>query len=146
MDALSSKAAAALIAQGVREADITASSLGIRIAYRYNDDGNETPAGHVASQDIAIIMRAVDRYADVVQALVDVGVSEISGVESDVSECGALRKQALAMALQDARERAGFLASEMGVTLGRVHQIGRQRTYWGVWRSGGGRRDGPGTR
>ena len=37
----------------------------------------------------------------------------------------------MAKALQYARERAGFLANELGVTLVRVHQIGRRQTYWG---------------
>ena len=77
-------------------------------------------------------MRDIDRYGDVVQTLVDVGISEISNVESDVSNYRALREQALTMALRDARERAGFLAREMGVSLGSVRQIGRQQTHWRV--------------
>ena len=121
VDELSSKAAATLLALGVMEQDITASSLGIHIAYRFDEYGNGTAAGHIASRDIEILVRDIDRYGDLVQALVDVGISEISSVESDISNTRALREQALALAAEDAREKAEFLAKAMGVTLGPVH-------------------------
>ena len=75
------------------------------VAERYDDYDNATPVGHIASRDIEIIVRYIHSFATVVQALVDVGISEINSVESDVSDYGALRKQELAKALQDARER-----------------------------------------
>ena len=45
VDATSSKAVAALIANGVREADIFSSSMGLEEDYRYDDGGNARPAG-----------------------------------------------------------------------------------------------------
>ena len=59
----------------------------------------------------------------------DAGISEIASVESDIADDRARHEQVLALAVQDARERAGFLANELGASLGDVHQIGRQRTY-----------------
>ena len=146
VDELSSNAAAALTALGVREEDIISSSMGIRIAYRYDNNDNAVAAGHIASRDIDITVRDIDRYADVVQALVDIGISEIESVDSDVSDYRALRKRALGLALKDARQRAGFMARELGFSLGRVHQVRKQKTFWNIGELeevivSGGRRD-----
>ena len=149
VDEMSSNAAVALIANGVREQDIFSSSMSIRTAERYDDNDNVVPAGHVASRDIRIIVRDVNSYSAVIQALVDVGISEITSVGSDVSDYEALQKKALAKAAQAAREKAEFLVNELGATLGSVHQIGKQRTYWNftelgeVIVTGGKRTDGP---
>lgn len=129
VDDMSSKAAAALIANGVQAKDIFSSSMTIQTAERYDENDNPIPAGHIASRDIDIIVREVDTYSTVVQALVDVGISDITSVEPAISNYQALQRKALAVAAQQAREKARFLAAELGATLGAVHQIGKQRTY-----------------
>ena len=129
VDELSSKAAAALLAAGVQDEDISSSSMGIYTAERYDDDNNVSVAGYVASRDIKLTVRDVNSYSKVVQALVDAGVSEITGIEADISNYRDVKKKALALAVQDAREKAGFLARELGAALGRVHQIGKQRPH-----------------
>ena len=129
VDDMSSKTAAALIANGVQAQDIFSSSMTIQTAERYDENDNPVPAGHIASRDIDTIVRDVDTYSTVVQALVDVGISDISSVEPALSNYAALQRQALARAAQQAREKAEFLANYLGATLGAVHQIGKQRTY-----------------
>ena len=129
VDELSSKTAAALLAAGVRNDDISSSSMRIYTAERRDDDNNVSVAGYVASRDIDLIVRDISSYSKVVQALVDAGVSEITGIESDISNYRDVKKKALALAVQDAREKAGFLAGELGAALGRVHQIGKQRSH-----------------
>ena len=86
----------------------------IQTAERYDENDNPIPAEHIASRDIDIIVRDVASYSTVVQALVDVGISDISGVEPDISNYEALQRKALARAAQQAREKAEFLANELG--------------------------------
>ena len=129
VDELSSKAAAAVLATGVRDEDILSLSMRIYTAERCDDDNNVSVAGYVASRDIDLIVRDISSYSKVVQALVDAGVSEITGIEADISNYRDVKKKALALAVQDAREKAGFLAGELGAALGRVHQIGKQRSH-----------------
>ena len=81
--------------------------MSIRTAERYDDNDYVVPAGHVASRDIRIIVSDINSYSAVIQALVDVGISEITSVGSDVSDYEALQKKALAKAAQAAREKAG---------------------------------------
>lgn len=129
VDALSSKAAAALIDIGVREQDIFSSEMRIDQYERY-DSRDNCYFAHVATREIDVIVRDVDRYSAAVQALVDVGITEIRGVDSEISDRSALNTKALKGALQDARAKAKFMADEMGVTLGSVHRIGdRQNGY-----------------
>ena len=129
VDELASKVAAALLAGGVREADFFSSSMNIYTDEYYDDDSNDKWVEYIASRDVDVIVRDIESYSSVVQALVDAGVSEITDVEADVSDYRAVQMKALALAVRDARAKAEFLAGELGAALGQVHQIGKQRTY-----------------
>jgi len=127
VDSLSSEVATALIAMGVKDTDITSSSLKVYTADKYDENDNRIPSGFAASRKIDITLRDLKTYGPVVQKLVDIGVTEIGEAKPDVSDKEKLNREALAKAAQAARSKAEFLASQFDAKLGRVYKIGNQR-------------------
>jgi len=127
VDQLSSKAASVLIKQGISEKDITSSSLNVHTVTKYDEHENENPVGYAVTRDIQIVIRDISTYNKIIQALVDVGVTDITSVKPDVSDREEVQRKALAQAAQKATEKAKFLASQFGAKLGKVYKIGDQR-------------------
>ena len=123
LDELSSSVASALIAIGVQETDIRAPTMRTG-EYQVQEKDKEPYVVRYASRSIKVIVRGVESYSAAVQALLDVGVTQIQNVESHVEDQEGLYIKALGEAVDDARAEAAFLADRMGVTLGSVHQIG----------------------
>ena len=98
VDEISSLSVLALTKLGVSEKDITSSSLSVDTAKDYDDNGNTSVIGHVVRRDIDVVVRDINLYGDVIQALVDSQVSEIESVKPDVSNYEELKRKALASA------------------------------------------------
>ncbi len=126
VDDISLNSVQTLIKLGISEKDITSSSLNIETAQEYDDNDNVSIIGHIVRRDIDIIVRDINLYGSVIQALVDSDVSEIDSVEPDVSNYEELKKKSLARAAQNAKDNAEFLATNFGAKLDKVHQIGKQ--------------------
>lgn len=126
VDEISSLSVLALTKLGVSEKDITSSSLSVDTAKDYDDNGNTSVIGHVVRRDIDVVVRDINLYGDVIQALVDSQVSEIESVKPDVSNYEELKRKALASAAKSAKSSAEFLAKQFGAKLDKVHQIGKQ--------------------
>ena len=124
VDMIASQSVHALMELGVEENDIQSSAFGVEPVRDYNRPGE--PEGHRVYRRIEVVLRNVDDYGRAIQALVDSRVSEITRIKPDVSNDAELRRQAMASAAKDARDKAAFLASQFEADLGKVHQIGRQ--------------------
>ena len=77
VDKISSNSVQALINLGVAEKDITSSSLSVDTAEDYDDNGNASVIGHVVRRDIDIVVRDINLYGAVIQALVDLSLIHI---------------------------------------------------------------------
>jgi uncharacterized protein len=108
--------------QGIAERDIDALNISVWPEYRWQN-GNQIFMGQHVSRRIEITLRDISRYADLVEALVKAGVTNIGNATLDRSDMPKLREQVLAAAMKDAHARALALADAAGVNLGTVYSI-----------------------
>ncbi|MFT3931632.1 MAG: SIMPL domain-containing protein [Spongiibacteraceae bacterium] len=127
VDTVSTKVAAALTSMGIKDEDITSSSLTVQTATRYDKNENPIPSGFSASREIEIVIRDIKMYSAVVQKLVDTGVTDIGDAQPDISDREELDRKALSKASEAARKKAEFLAAQFSAKLGKIHKIGDQR-------------------
>ncbi|MBU6422062.1 MAG: SIMPL domain-containing protein [Gammaproteobacteria bacterium] len=117
--------AAAVIAAarklGITEHDINAASISIWPEYQWQNN-SQVFAGQHVNRNIVITLRDLSRYADLVASLIKAGVTTFDTV-LDRSDVAALRRQALAQAVEDAHARALALAQAAQVKLGAVYSI-----------------------
>ena len=129
VDEVSLKVADTLISKGVDANDITSSTMTIDVEERYDRNDISMEIGHLASREIDVKIRDVTSYTTIIQALVEVGVTRITGVRAEVSNYDELRLQTLGAAAKDARRKAEYLAAQLDTKLGSVHRIGDHRVH-----------------
>lgn len=81
---------------------------------------DRTIIGYTTSQSVQIKVRDTDKAGDVLTALGNAGVSNLSGPNFTIDDPEALRAEAREMAIEDAREKAKELAGDLRVRIVRV--------------------------
>ncbi len=79
--------------------------------------------GYTVSRQIAVELRDLDRLGDLLEKSVTLGANVVSGPELDSIHRPDLERQALALAVADARKNADVLATALGTTVGPPRQI-----------------------
>ena len=128
VDEIAARSIEALVALGVDKGSVTSSSLSVDPFDEYDANDNEIESTKSrVSRRLELVLLDIKLYNKVIQALVDAGVTLINRVSPDVSNYRELKMEALAAASVNAKTEAEFLASNLGASIGNVHQIGTQK-------------------
>jgi uncharacterized protein len=114
---------AALKTANVADRDVQTSDFSVQPKYTYPQDGTNTPpqlVGYTVSNKVAIRVREIKRIGEVLDAVVNVGSNQISGISFSVSKSDELLDKARQVAVAAARRKAGIYAEAAGVKLGPV--------------------------
>ena len=90
-------------------------------------NGKQTLRGYVARNQVQVRVDTLAKAGDVISAAVATGATNVSGVRFDLKERDAVERDALRLAVQDARQRANAAATGAGVTIDRVIRVEEQR-------------------
>ena len=90
-------------------------------------NGKQTLRGYVARNQVQVRVDAQAKTGEVIAAAVGTGATNVSGVRFDLKDRDAVERQALSLAVRDARRRADAAASGASVQIDRVIRIEEQR-------------------
>jgi uncharacterized protein YggE len=90
-------------------------------------NGKQTLRGYVARNQVQARVDAMAKTGEVITAVVTSGATTVSGVRFDLRDRETAEREALRLAVQDARRRADAAASGAGVTIERVIRVDEQR-------------------
>jgi uncharacterized protein len=113
-------------ASGIPAEAIQTSGYNLQPEFDYVN-GKQTLRGYVARNSVQVRVDTLAKTGDVIGAAVGVGATSVSGVRFDLKDRDAAERQALRLAVRDARARADAAASGGGVTIDRVIRIEEQR-------------------
>jgi len=116
----------ALKKAGIAEEDIQTSNFQVSPQYPPTQPNQrEAPriSGYQVSNDVTARVKNLSKLGAILDALVQVGANQISGISFDIAEPKPLQNEARKLAVADARARAEIYAAAAGVGLGRVLQI-----------------------
>jgi len=115
----------------IKESGISADAIrtsGINLQPEFDfQNGKQTLRGYVARNQVEVRIDALDKTGDVVGAAVATGATTVSGIRFDLKDRSAAEREALTLAVRDARQRAEAAASGAGVQIDRVMRIEEQR-------------------
>lgn len=94
----------------------------IQQEFDYNN-GRRTPREYVARNGIEVRIDAVDRVGEILDLAVQAGATSVVGVRFDVKDRVGAEREALRLAVVDARGRADALAAGAGRTVDRILRI-----------------------
>lgn len=79
--------------------------------------------GYVARNTIDVRVDAIDRVGELLELAVGTGATSVGGIRFDLKDRGKLEREALRLAVSDARARADAAAAGAGRTIDRVMRI-----------------------
>jgi uncharacterized protein YggE len=86
-------------------------------------NGRRVPRGYVARNAIEVRVDQLDRLGELLDAVVQAGATNVSNVRFDLRDRAGAEREALRLAVADARARAEAAASGVGRTIDRVLRI-----------------------
>jgi uncharacterized protein YggE len=107
---------------GIAGEDVTAAAVNIQPRYR-RGSGSSVIDGVRASRTITVVLRDLEVYGELMNGALKLGVNSISGTQLDTSEREMLEKQALELAMANAREEARRVAVGFGVRAGTLLDV-----------------------
>ncbi len=152
LNSATAKIIAALGKLGIPKEDIETRNYSLS-ARTENIKDVPTPAGYDASQLLVLkikdIATTTDRVGAAVDAATKAGANRVEGVAFELSTLSELKQAARLKAIADARAKAGAIAGELGVRLGKVvgwwENFNPQPVYGGLDGKGGGGESGGGS-
>jgi hypothetical protein len=90
-------------------------------------NGRQTLRGYLARNAIEVRVDEIGRVGDVLGAAIGSGATRVGGLRFGLEDQDAAEREALRLAVQDARARADAAASGAGVQIVRVQRIEEQR-------------------
>jgi len=118
---------------GVEEKDIKTANYYLNPKYRYEQTvctfsycppSNPVIDGYEVSQTVTVKVRDLDKSGELISGVGDKGATNISGLSFTIDDETALKAEARAKAIADAKENADKLAKDLGV------RIVRMTGYW----------------
>jgi len=107
---------------GIEERLVTAAAVSIQPRYRHRNGETELD-GLVASRSIEVTLEDLGDVTRLINGALERGVNGVGGIHLDLSNRDQLERQALDLAVDDARDEAGRVAKRFGVALGPIVDV-----------------------
>lgn len=113
-----------LKSEAIREKDIQSTGMHVQPNYQWNRKAERQELiGYIVRRSVRVHLRDLSRLGRVMQAAVEVGVTQVQPPNLQFSNRELLLQQALSKAAANARDKARVLAETLGAQLGSVQNI-----------------------
>lgn len=102
---------------GVTEKDIKTTNYQLYPRYNYENRRIPQIIGYEINQTLEVKIRNMDKIGEILERSVSIGINQVSSLTFGVDKDEELKEQARAMAIEDAKQKAKNLASQLGVKL-----------------------------
>jgi uncharacterized protein len=129
-----------LAEQGIEEKDIKTENYNLYPRWRYEErvcpvgsycpPGERVQDGFTVSQTVSVKVRDTKEAGSIIAGVGERGAADISGLNFTVDDSEALRVEARAKAIEDAKEKAVTLAGQLGVRLVRITSYNEGGDYY----------------
>ena len=107
--------------QNIDDKDIKTTSYNIYPQYKYSQyGGNPEITGYQVNQSIEIKIRNLDNVSNILDGVVAAGANQVNQLSFEIDNPDALKAEARAKAIADAKKKAGELQSQVGISLGKI--------------------------
>lgn len=108
---------------GISEKDMQTTDYNLNPVYNWTEKGGQTLLGYEVSQNLTLKIRALDKIGDVIAKTTEKGANQIGNISFTIDDEYNLRNQARELAIKKAQEKAGLIAKQSGMKLGKVKSV-----------------------
>jgi uncharacterized protein YggE len=129
-DRLTTSVIEAAKGNGIASEHIRTDYLSIEPRFDDRYDKNQELLGYVVRRTVALTLRDVSRFEDLLSEVLEAGANYVHGVDFRTTELRKHRDEARARAIEAAREKAQDLAGQLGQSIGKPLSIDEGYGGW----------------
>ena len=108
---------------GIEDKDIQTSDYNLNPVYNYTNSKGQELVGYEVTQNVNLKIRDLNKIGDVIAQTTAKGANQIGNISFTIDDEYALKNQARELAIQKAQEKAGLIAKQSGMKLGKVKSV-----------------------
>ena len=108
--------------QDIAEVDLKTSGISISENRRSRNDNCSAP-GIQAQQTLTVVLRDLELVEELIDEMVEAGALIVGGAQPGVDDLEEYSKQALQLAIDNARDQAGVAAEQLGLSVGEAIEV-----------------------
>lgn len=105
---------------GIDEKDIQTSDYNLSPSYNWTEKTGQTLIGYEVTQNLSLKIRDLSKIGDVIAKTTEQGANQIGNIAFTIDDEFSLRNQARELAIGKAKEKAGLIAQQSGIKLGKI--------------------------
>lgn len=107
--------------QNIDEKDIKTTGYNIYPQYKYPQYGGQpTVTGYQVNQSMEVKVRDLDKVSNILDGVVSSGANVVNQLSFEIDDPDALKAEARAKAISNAKKKADELQSQVGISLGKI--------------------------
>jgi len=118
-----------LVEMGIAKDAVRTTGYNVQQEFDFSN-GRRTPRDFVARNGLEVRLDAIERVGEVLDVTVTAGATSVGGVRFEVKDRAGAEREALRLAVADARARAEAMATGAGRTLDRILRIDDSRQQY----------------
>lgn len=128
VDEATKKVIAALIKMGIEKDSITTNGFQLEQEPDYEEDCKISYIPAIG-RSFEFKLKNIEKYNDVITALVNYGATNIDRPMGELLDYEKHERQALKLAIDNAKQEAKYLVENLGGKIGKVHSIGQKKVH-----------------
>jgi hypothetical protein len=105
---------------GIEEKDIKTTNYNLYPQYNYENNRIPQIIGYQINQTLSVKIREIDKAGEILKKVVNTGINQVNSFRFGVEDDEVIKEEARKIAIEDAKQKAEALASEIGIRLGKV--------------------------
>jgi len=108
---------------GIEDKDIQTSNYSLNPVYNYTNTKGQELIGYEVDQTLTLKIRDLNKIGDVISKTTAQGANQIGDISFTIDDESALKDQARALAITEAKTKAVLIAKQSGMKLGEIKSV-----------------------
>jgi len=105
---------------GIEEKDIKTTNYNLYPQYTYENNRVPQIMGYQINQTLSVKIRKIDQAGEILKKVVNTGINQVNSFYFGVENDEEIKEQARQIAIEDAKQKAKKLASQIDIRLGKI--------------------------
>lgn len=107
----------------IEDKDIKTTNYNLRPVYNWTESRGQVLKGYEVSQNVTLKIRNLESIGAIIERTTELGANQVGDINFTIDDEFDLKNEAREMAIEKAKEKAGLIASQAGLKLGKLKGV-----------------------